>query len=227
MKSIKQAQEMIKSSPAILISASNGLSIAEGYNIFADDENFRKYFNEFKALYGINGLIQGVFAQIPEADHNVFMSKVHQFLIDDYQPTTVFANLKELVAGKDYFIVTSNADTHFQMNGFDEDKIFEVEGNFDGLDMQTTAWDQQQARFNQFISDHATDNVLQLELGIGAKNQMIKGPLMKLVNDNLSWQYLTMNMPQEINVLPAIASRALALPGDIGENFQQLLAEVK
>lgn len=227
MTSIKQAQEMIKNSSAILISASNGLSIAEGYNIFADDENFRKYFNEFKVLYGINGLIQGVFAQIPEADHNVFMSKVRQFLIDDYQPTSVFANLKELVSGKDYFVVTSNADTHFQMNGFDEDKIFEVEGNFDGLEMKSSIWQKQQERFEKFVADHKNDNVLQLELGIGARNQMIKGPLMKLVADNLQWRYLTMNMPQEINVLPEIEDRSTTLTGDIGANFQQLLSEVK
>lgn len=227
MTSIKQAQEMIKNSPAILIRASNGLSIAEGYNIFADDENFRKYFNEFKALYGINGLIQGVFAQIPEADHNVFMSKVRQYLIDDYQPTSVFADLKELVSGKDYFVVTSNADTHFQMNGFDEDKIFEVEGNFDGLEMKSSTWEKQQERFEKFVADHKNDNVLQLELGIGARNQMIKGPLMKLVADNPEWQYLTMNMPQEINVLPDIEDRAATLTGDIGANFQQLLLEVK
>ena len=47
---IKQAQAMIHNSDAILISASNGLSIAEGYNIFADDENFEKYFEHFRVL---------------------------------------------------------------------------------------------------------------------------------------------------------------------------------
>lgn len=172
-------------------------------------------------------MIQGVFAQIPEADHNVFMSKVRQYLIDDYQPTSVFADLKELVSGKDYFVVTSNADTHFQMNGFDENKIFEVEGNFDGLEMKSSTWEKQQERFEKFVADHKSDDVLQLELGIGARNQMIKGPLMKLVADNPEWQYLTMNMPQKINVLPDIEDRAATLTGDIGANFQQLLSEVK
>ncbi|WP_238333973.1 hypothetical protein [Companilactobacillus halodurans] len=188
---IIKAKKMLDNSDAILISASNGLSIAEGYNIFADDENFRKYFNEFKSLYGISSLIQGVFAQIPQTDHQVFMHKVHQLMIDDYQPNQTFGNLKNILHQKDYFVVTSNADTHFQLNGFDPDKIFEVEGNFDGLEIKSVAWEKQQTRFEKFITDYKDKKVVQLELGIGANNKMIKLPLMSLVSqDKLVLHYV-------------------------------------
>lgn len=223
----KQAATLLNNSDAILITASNGLSISEGYNIFADDKNFRKYFNEFKVMYGISSLIQGAFAQIPAADHQIFMQKIHQYLIDDYRPTQVFQTLKDIVADKDYFIVTSNADTHFQLNGFAPEKIFEVEGNFAGLEMNSAGWNAQQANFNHFVETYADKNVVQLELGIGANNQMIKEPMMRLVAQNPKWQFLTMNMADQIKILPEIESRSLAVTGDIGANIQAMITEEK
>lgn len=224
---INDAKRLIDQSDALLISASNGLSIAEGYNIFADDDNFEKYFGHFNILYGINSLIQGVFAQIPTPDHQEFMRKVHQYLIDDYQKTEIFAMLKQIVNQKDYFVVTSNADTHFQLNGFDPEKIFEIEGNFNQLEMQSPQWQKQKQRFDQFINDYADKKVVQLELGIGSRNKLIKQPLMKAVSQLSSWNYVTINMANEIMIAPEIKSRSIALSGDIETTFKDLLKENK
>lgn len=224
---INDAKRLIDQSDALLISASNGLSIAEVYNIFADDDNFEKYFGHFNILYGIDSLIQGVFAQIPTLDHQEFMRKVHQYLIDDYQKTEIFAMLQQIVNQKDYFVVTSNADTHFQLNGFDPEKIFEIEGNFDQLEMQSPQWQKQKQRFDQFINDYADKKVVQLELGIGSRNKLIKQPLMKAVGQLTSWNYVTLNMANEIMIAPEIKSRSIALPGDIETTFKDLLKENK
>ncbi|WP_195701363.1 hypothetical protein [Companilactobacillus futsaii] len=224
---IKEVKHLIDQSDALLISASNGLSIAEEYNIFADDDNFEKYFGHFNILYGINSLIQGVFAQIPTPDHQEFMRKVHQYLIDDYQKTEIFAMLKQIVDQKDYFVVTSNADTHFQLNGFDPGKIFEIEGNFDQLEMQSPQWQKQKQRFDQFVNQYADKKVVQLELGIGSRNKLIKQPLMKAVSQLPSWNYVTLNMANEIMIAPEIESRSIALPGDIETTFKDLLKENK
>lgn len=43
MERYRQIAEKIKEADGILIGASNGLSIAEGYNIFADDGRFLYY----------------------------------------------------------------------------------------------------------------------------------------------------------------------------------------
>jgi len=217
------AKKLLENSDAVLISASNGLSIAEGYNIFADDDNFRKYFNDFKALFGIQSLIQGAFAQIPESDHRIFMRQIHKYLIDDYQPTMIFQNLKKIIGEKEYFVLTSNADTHFQMNDFSDQSIWEIEGNFDGLDMNTTAWKNQKSRFDEFLKKYADKKVVQLELGIGANNQMIKAPLMEMVANNDKWSFVTLNMPDSINVPANIQAKSIALPGDVGTTFEKLL----
>lgn len=222
---ISEAKQLIDQSDALLISASNGLSIAEGYNIFADDDNFERYFGHFNILYGINSLIQGVFAQIPTPDHQEFMRKVHQYLIDDYQKTEIFAMLKQIINQKDYFVVTSNADTHFQLNGFDPQKIFEIEGNFDQLEMQSPQWQKQKERFDQFINEYADKKVVQLELGIGSRNKLIKQPLMKAISQLTSWNYVTLNMENEIMIAPEIKLRSIALPGDIETTFKDLLKE--
>lgn len=45
------------------------------------------------------------------------------------QPHVGFAILKELVSQKQYFIVTSNIDEHFQKAGFETNRIFEFHGS--------------------------------------------------------------------------------------------------
>ena len=63
MDKIKQAIQAIKQSDALLIGASNGLSIAEGYHIFADNEMFHIQFGDFQQMYGIRNVIEGCFYQ--------------------------------------------------------------------------------------------------------------------------------------------------------------------
>lgn len=105
-----QAAACLKNADAILITASNGLSIAEGYHIFADNDDFKQYFGDFREKYGIDCLIQGVFAPLSPDEHTRYMKTVHQYLIDDYHGSAVMKNLLKLVQDKDYFIVTSNGD---------------------------------------------------------------------------------------------------------------------
>ena len=47
--------QKIKEADAILIGASNGLSITEGLHLFADNEAFEKLFGDFKRKVGLLG----------------------------------------------------------------------------------------------------------------------------------------------------------------------------
>lgn len=219
----REAKRWITEADAILITASNGLSIAEGYHIFADNADYRKYFGKFREKYGTDCLICGVFTPMTEADRAEYMQTVHQYLIDDYSGSEVMKNLLELVKAKLYFIVTSNGDTHFQMNGFDPERIFEVEGNFDGLMERSDQWSAQQQRFSAFVQENAAKRVLLFELGIGSRNQLIKAPTMDIAAKCPTWKFITMNMPHEINVPAILSERTIALTGDIGGNFRALL----
>lgn len=218
---IKDAVRWIGDADAVLISASNGLSISEGYNIYDDNDDFRKYFGYFRTKYGISYLLQGIFAKFPE--HDAYMRTVHKYLIDDYSGSRVMRDLLEIVSGKDYFIVTSNADTHFQMNGFDPDRIYEIEGNVDGMDMYSSAWDAQGDRFSDFVQRYRDKDLVVFELGIGMRNTLLKRPLMDMVDSAENWKYITLNMPEAIYVPDAIASRSLAIAGDIVETCKDML----
>lgn len=48
---------------AILIGASNGLSITEGLHLFADNATFERLFGDFKQKYGLRCILQGMMAQ--------------------------------------------------------------------------------------------------------------------------------------------------------------------
>lgn len=224
MDNYDKVAEWLDGADAVLITASNGLSIAEGYNIFADDGNFRKYFGEYREKYGVDCLIRGVFAPMSPKDRAGYMDAVHRYLIDDYRGSDVMKDLLKIIGSRPYFVVTSNADTHFQMNGFDGDRIFEVEGNFDGLAEGSPEWAAQQERFQRFVSDNAHRNAVLLELGIGNGNRLIKAPTMDIAARYSKWRYVTMNMPGEIYVPDALRERSAALEGDIAEGFRTLLS---
>lgn len=223
MNDFESAKNLIANADAVLITASNGLSIAEGYHIFADNDDFKKYFGGFRDKYVIPNLISGVFAELPPSEHERYMSQVHKYLIDDYHGSDVMKNLLEIVADKNYFILTTNADTHFQINGFDANSIFEAEGNFDTMEMQSPEWNAQFERFRKFVSENADKNLLVLELGVGPHNQYLKNPVMNLLLQNPKWKYLAMNMEKDIVIPRGLEERSLVLAGDIAENLRRLL----
>lgn len=135
MEQYKQIAEKIKEADGILIGASNGLSIAEGYNIFANDEKFRSHFADFQRKYGIRSLIQGSFGRF-ETENEMwsYYSRMTYYYMYHTQSSLLMQTLYMLVKEKPHFVVTSNTDDHFAMAGFDRKSIFEIEGNM--KDMQ-------------------------------------------------------------------------------------------
>ena len=123
--------EKINDADAILIGASNGLSITEGLNLFADDAAFENLFGDFKRKYGLRCILHGMGARWPSGEEKwAFWSRLIQRYCRQYQPTQVMKNLKAIVGEKNYFIVTSNGECHFEACGFSSAKIYEVEGTW-------------------------------------------------------------------------------------------------
>ncbi|WP_295747462.1 hypothetical protein [uncultured Limosilactobacillus sp.] len=223
MSDFNNAKALINDADALLISASNGLSISEGYNIFADNEAFKKYFSRFTKLYGVHSIIQGALGKLPQKAHDEFIEQLQKYLVEDYSPTAAFAALKELIGNRNYFVITSNADTHFQLNGFSAEKIWEVEGNFFDNQQNSPDWKHQQANFEKFLNKYAAKKVVQLELGIGKQNQLIKAPLMQIIGQLPSWTYVTLNLPAELSANPTIKQRSVMVGGDITASLSQLV----
>lgn len=116
---------------AILIGASNGLSITEGLHLFADNATFERLFGDFKQKYGLRCILQGMMAGWPSEEEKwAFWARLIHRYCGQYQPTPVMNDLKAIVGEKDYFVVTSNGEGHFELCGFDPTKIYEIEGNW-------------------------------------------------------------------------------------------------
>lgn len=131
MGKYKKVAEKIKDADAILIGASNGLSITEGLNLFADNPEFQDVFGDFKAKYGIRNILHGYFYNWNTLEEKWgFLSRLVEHYSGSYTTTPVMKNLLKIIGDKPYFVVTSNGEGHFEMAGFDAAKIFEIEGNW-------------------------------------------------------------------------------------------------
>ena len=89
---------------AILIGASNGLSITEGLHLFADNATFERLFGDFKQKYGLRCILQGMMAGWPSEEEKwAFWARLIHRYCGQYQPTPVMNDLKAIVGEKDYF----------------------------------------------------------------------------------------------------------------------------
>lgn len=122
-------KKVINDADAILIGASNGLSISEGYNIFADNTWFQDNFGDFRNKYGIHSILEGSFYNFPSPEEKwAFFSRLISRKNYLEEPSQMMKNLYALVRDKDYFVVTSNTEDHFVPAGFSREQVFEMEG---------------------------------------------------------------------------------------------------
>lgn len=220
--SIEKACRAIVQADALLIGASNGLSIAEGYHLFADNEMFRSQFGDFRQQYGIRSVIEGCFFSYPEAGkRREFLQRLVGYWVRDYRPSSVMKDLLAIVQEKDYFIITTNADTHFEISGFDSDKVFELEGTFEQL-LADRPIEDKNSRVQNFLTRYHGKRLVILELGVGMHNRMIKQPLMQLAASEPCATYITLNLAPELYIPQAIASKSIGLEGDIAVTLQEL-----
>lgn len=61
----KKIVKKIEEADAVLIGASNGLSITEGLHLFADNRVFEELFGDLKQKYGIQCILQGMGVRWP------------------------------------------------------------------------------------------------------------------------------------------------------------------
>lgn len=129
MDKILQAKKLIEEADAIVIGAGSGLSAAVGLTY--SGERFEKNFKEFIAEYKMTDMYSAGFYPFKTSEEKWgFWSK--QILVNRYtdEGVELHRDLYNIVKDKDYFVLTTNVDSKFEMSGFDKRKIFEVQGNF-------------------------------------------------------------------------------------------------
>ncbi|MFP5109509.1 hypothetical protein ACSU6B_22555 [Neobacillus sp. C211] len=267
----------IKEADSIVIGASNGLAISEGFNIFAEDLSFLEHFGDFRKKYGFRSILQGSFYPYPsEEEMWAFFSRMYAYFLNNKEASPVMKNLYELVKDKNYFVVTSNTDSHFTLAGFQKERLFEIEGNsrylqcshgchiriypgdeilskmaqhqengkvpldlipkcpecggsmqvhveIDQSFLRGEAWQASFQAYQDFIDNAHGKKLVLLELGVGARNQMIKAPFMNLTSLEENATYITFNKGSELYIPDVIASKSIGIDGDITEVLEQLV----
>ena len=126
---VRKLKENIQNAEAIVLGAGSGLSTAAGLTY--SGERFKKYFFDFAKKYPIQDIYSGGFFPFESPEEFWAWWSRHIYFnryID--APSDVYGNLKKIVEGKDYFVLTTNVDHQFQRAGFAKERLFYTQGDY-------------------------------------------------------------------------------------------------
>ena len=125
---ITKAAKALDDARFLIIGGGAGLSAAAGIDL--DGELFRERFGDFISAYHITDLYTGGFYpfQTPE-EKWAFWSRHIFFTRYDIGGTALYQTLLTLVRDKQYYVISTNVDSQFVLAGFDEERVFEVQGD--------------------------------------------------------------------------------------------------
>ena len=128
-KQIERLRQAIDGADAVVIGAGAGLSTSAGLTY--SGERFETYFKDFADKYGIQDMYSGGFYPFASLEEYWAWWSRH-IMVNRYEraPKPVYDDLLNLVAGKDYFVLTTNVDHQFQLAGFDKKRLFYTQGDY-------------------------------------------------------------------------------------------------
>ena len=126
---VRKLKEKIQNAEAIVLGAGAGLSTAAGLSY--SGERFQKYFFDFAKKYPIRDIYSGGFFPF-ESPEEFWAWWSRHIYFNRYvdAPSDVYGNLKKIVEGKDYFVLTTNVDHQFQRAGFEKKRLFYTQGDY-------------------------------------------------------------------------------------------------
>ena len=126
---VRKLKEKIQNAEAIVLGAGSGLSTAAGLTY--SGERFHKYFFDFAKKYPIQDIYSGGFFPF-ESPEEFWAWWSRHIYFNRYvdAPSDVYGNLKKIVEGKDYFVLTTNVDHQFQRAGFEKERLFYTQGDY-------------------------------------------------------------------------------------------------
>lgn len=83
-------------------------------------------------------------------------------------------------------------------------------------------WHTRLQSYRDFIEKSHGKKIVLLELGVGARNQLIKAPFMELAYAEENFTYITLNKG-EVYIPAAIANKSIGIDGDTAEVLHQLV----
>jgi len=127
----EQLLEEINDADAILVGAGSGLSVAAGLDFwYRNDDNVLKEMSDFVEKYKFNGMFNCFYTRYPNLETRwAFLSKLFSIMSKTPATKPVYDNLKKLLTGKNFHIMTTNQDEMFNRY-FDDDKVSAIQGDW-------------------------------------------------------------------------------------------------
>ena len=124
-----KAAALIGAADHIIIGGGAGLSTAAGISYAG--RRFESNFADFIAAYGFGDMYSAGFYPFGSLEEKWAYWARH-IRSNRYEPpaTSIYLNLKRLVANKDFFVITTNVDHQFFKAGFAAAKVFAVQGDY-------------------------------------------------------------------------------------------------
>ena len=129
--SAKELARRIDEADGVLIGAGAGLSTACGPDFAYAGERFERYFGDFRRRYHFADMYSGGFYPYATPEERwAFWSRNVWYNRYDCPVGQPYLDLLDIVADKDYFVLTTNVDHQFQRAGFDKSRLFYTQGDY-------------------------------------------------------------------------------------------------
>ncbi|WP_407377178.1 SIR2 family NAD-dependent protein deacylase [Methanobrevibacter sp.] len=126
---LDKAKKAIDEAKYIIIGAGAGLSTAAGIDY--GGERFVRYFKDFIDEYGFTDMYSSGFYPFETSEEKWAYWARHIFANRyDVGKTDVYQKLLKLVENKEYFVLTTNVESQFWINGFEDERIFATQGDY-------------------------------------------------------------------------------------------------
>ncbi|WP_296887978.1 NAD-dependent protein deacetylase, SIR2 family [uncultured Methanobrevibacter sp.] len=129
VKRLDKAKKAIDEGDFIVIGAGAGLSAAAG--IEYSGKRFTDNFKEFIEKYSMADMYSSGFYPFKTSEEKWAYWAKHIYL-NRFQvgKTDLYQKLLKLVENKDYFVITTNVEHQFWINGFEDERIFATQGDY-------------------------------------------------------------------------------------------------
>lgn len=122
----------IHSSERVLIGAGAGLSAAAGID-YTDTATFAKVFPKWvERGYRMQYEFVGVHDWAEPAKWAYWATHLNHVFYQ-FPPSPLYHKLHDSIRDKDFYVITSNADGLFIKSGFEADRVFQAQGNYERL----------------------------------------------------------------------------------------------
>lgn len=126
---IEEAKKVIDNADYVIIGAGAGFSSAAG--ILYSGKRFEDNFQEFIEKYGMTDMYSSGFYPFETQEEKwAYWSRhvyVNRFSVGE---TELYKKLLDIVKDKEYFVLTTNVEHQFWINGFDDERIFATQGDY-------------------------------------------------------------------------------------------------